>query len=61
MNNSPQKKANVFEVEWRGKVDILSLKITEKGRFPLKVYNKAAQYLQEACASFNYERGRAKV
>ncbi len=40
-NISVNKKVNVFDVEWRGKVDILTLKITEKNRYPLKVYGKA--------------------
>ena len=33
-------RKNVFEVEWRGKADILDLRIETMGRFPLKIYEQ---------------------
>ena len=61
MNISPNKKANVFDAEWRGKVDILTLKLSQRDKYPLKVYGKAGQYMDEACLNFNYEKSRGKV
>ena len=36
-----ETKDNVFTVEWRGKADILSLKINSIGKYPLKIYEKS--------------------
>ena len=58
---SPIKKANVFDVEWREKVDILTIKITHRDKYPLKVYGKTGQYMDEACLNFNYEKSRGRV
>ena len=51
----------MFDVEWRGKVDILTLKLTQKDRYPLKLYGKAGNYLDEASLNFNYEKSRRRV
>lgn len=50
---------NIFVAEWRDKTDILSLRITEPNKLPLKIYEQS--YLTEAVKGFKYENSRMKM
>ncbi len=51
-------KRSVFEVEWRGKADILELRIEHIGWYPLAIYDK--NYFLQASELFQYEFIKAK-
>lgn len=52
---------NVFTAEWKGKADILSLRIKQFGKYPLKIYDSNQNYLKEACELFKNDKARHKM
>jgi len=56
-----KRNTNVFDIEWRGKVNVLNLKISNIGSYPLKLYPMTQKYLETAAQNFAYDRQRGKM
>ena len=58
-SKSEQVKSSVFTAEWRGKADILTLRIRKFGRYPIAIYS--GNYMSEACEIYSYDKHKHKM